>query len=139
MSAPEDSSFHWESLAVIREEDCIGCALCLKVCPVDAILGAIKRIHTVIAHECTGCALCVPVCPVDCIEMHPAGVMAHAQARRLPYPAGPQIERAQARMQTRLRRLSAFRRPARKNAATRRREVLAAIARVRARGSVSRT
>ena len=56
-------------LAVIDEPACIGCALCLKACPVDAILGAAKHMHTVIANRCTGCELCVPVCPVDCISL----------------------------------------------------------------------
>jgi len=57
------------ALAVIDEAWCIGCALCLKACPVDAIVGAAKRMHTVIDDLCTGCELCVPVCPVDCIAM----------------------------------------------------------------------
>ena len=56
-------------LAVIDEPQCIGCALCLAACPVDAIVGAGKRMHTVIATECTGCELCLPVCPVDCIRL----------------------------------------------------------------------
>ena len=56
-------------LAVIREQDCIGCTQCLDACPVDAIIGAAGRMHTVFATWCTGCALCVPVCPTDCIEM----------------------------------------------------------------------
>src|SRR5437868_13758852 len=56
-------------LAVIRESECIGCTLCIKACPVDAILGSAKKMHTVIADECTGCELCVPVCPVDCIDL----------------------------------------------------------------------
>ena len=55
--------------AWIEEPDCIGCALCLKACPVDAIVGANKHMHTVIADLCTGCELCVPVCPVDCIAL----------------------------------------------------------------------
>ena len=57
--------------AVIDEAVCIGCRKCLDVCPVDAILGARKLMHTVIADECTGCELCLPPCPVDCIAMQP--------------------------------------------------------------------
>jgi RnfABCDGE-type electron transport complex B subunit len=58
-------------VAYIREAECIGCAKCLPACPVDAILGATRQMHTVIAAECTGCDLCVEPCPVDCIEMIP--------------------------------------------------------------------
>ncbi|MCP1673690.1 electron transport complex protein RnfB [Natronocella acetinitrilica] len=53
----------------IDESQCIGCALCIKACPVDAIVGAAKRMHTVIESECTGCDLCIPPCPVDCIHV----------------------------------------------------------------------
>ena len=56
-------------LAVIDEAWCIGCTLCLKACPVDSIVGAAKRMHTVLDDLCTGCELCVPVCPVDCISL----------------------------------------------------------------------
>jgi electron transport complex protein RnfB len=58
-------------VAVIDETLCIGCTLCMKACPVDAIVGAPKLMHTVVAELCTGCDLCVPPCPVDCIEMVP--------------------------------------------------------------------
>lgn len=63
-----------EELMVARivESDCIGCTLCIQACPVDAIIGASKQMHTVIESECTGCELCLPPCPVDCIEMIPA-------------------------------------------------------------------
>ncbi|MBA2351907.1 MAG: RnfABCDGE type electron transport complex subunit B [Burkholderiales bacterium] len=70
-----------KTLAVIDETRCIGCALCLAACPVDAIVGARKKMHTVIAAECTGCALCLPPCPVDCIALQPAAEMG-AAARR---------------------------------------------------------
>jgi len=59
------------TVAIIIEDICIGCTLCIQACPVDAILGAAKQMHTVIESECTGCELCIPPCPVDCIEMVP--------------------------------------------------------------------
>ena len=59
-------------VAVIVEKDCIGCRKCIPACPVDAILGAAKLMHTVIESECTGCELCIAPCPVDCIVMTPA-------------------------------------------------------------------
>ncbi|WP_090131503.1 electron transport complex subunit RsxB [Limnohabitans sp. Rim11] len=59
------------TVAVIDEAWCIGCTLCIKACPTDAILGSNKVMHTVIESVCTGCDLCLPVCPVDCIEMVP--------------------------------------------------------------------
>src|SRR5438874_8093187 len=59
-------------LARIDEAACIGCTLCIAACPVDAIVGAAKLMHTVIADRCTGCELCLPPCPVDCIAMLPA-------------------------------------------------------------------
>ena len=58
-------------VAYIREAECIGCTKCIQACPVDAIVGAAKFMHTVIIDECTGCDLCVAPCPVDCIEMRP--------------------------------------------------------------------
>ncbi|PCI61678.1 MAG: electron transport complex subunit RsxB [Gammaproteobacteria bacterium] len=58
-------------VAFIIEEDCIGCTKCIQACPVDAIIGAAKQMHTIIIDECTGCDLCVAPCPVDCIKMIP--------------------------------------------------------------------
>ena len=63
-----------QRLAVIDEETCIGCVKCINACPVDAIIGAAKQMHTVIEGECTGCELCLPPCPVDCIDMIPIQV-----------------------------------------------------------------
>lgn len=60
-----------DEVAFIIETDCIGCTLCIQACPVDAIVGAAKHMHTVIESECTGCELCLPPCPVDCIIMKP--------------------------------------------------------------------
>ncbi len=57
-------------IAYIREPECIGCTKCIQACPVDAIVGAAKLMHTVIMDECTGCDLCIPACPVDCIDIH---------------------------------------------------------------------
>jgi electron transport complex protein RnfB len=59
-------------VAVIDEARCIGCTLCIQACPVDAIVGAAKLMHTVVTELCTGCDLCIPPCPVDCIQMVPA-------------------------------------------------------------------
>jgi electron transport complex protein RnfB len=61
------------ALAVIDEQVCIGCTLCIQACPVDAIVGAAKQMHTVLAEACTGCELCVAPCPVDCIDMQALG------------------------------------------------------------------
>ncbi|RMD01967.1 electron transport complex subunit RsxB [Aquitalea palustris] len=61
-----------KAVALIDEATCIGCTLCIQACPVDAILGSAKQMHTVLADECTGCELCLAPCPVDCISMRPA-------------------------------------------------------------------
>ena len=66
-----------EHVALIDEAACIGCAACLPVCPTDAIVGAAKRMHTVIARDCTGCELCIIACPVDCISLEPVVTIAN--------------------------------------------------------------
>lgn len=72
-------------VALIDEDACIGCTKCIQACPVDAIVGASKLMHTIVANLCTGCELCIPPCPVDCI----ATVAAPAAPPRLPRPALP--------------------------------------------------
>lgn len=103
------------TVALIDEQPCIGCTLCIQACPVDAIAGAAGHAHTVIAAECTGCELCVAPCPVDCISMMiPSKVRAAASAgnddARIDDPLIPDddrqvADRARARYQFRLQRL----------------------------------
>jgi electron transport complex protein RnfB len=69
------------AVALIDEALCIGCTLCIQACPVDAIMGAAKLMHTVIEAECTGCELCIAPCPVDCITMRPAAALAGAEVK----------------------------------------------------------
>jgi electron transport complex protein RnfB len=117
------------AVARIDEAVCIGCALCVKACPVDAIVGAPKLMHTVLGGHCTGCELCLPPCPVDCIAMLP---VSHA------WSAGD-ADRARVRYATRNARLA--RRAAKGNdapraettAEARRAAIAAAFARARAR------
>jgi electron transport complex protein RnfB len=95
-------------IAWIDEQRCIGCARCLPPCPVDAIVGASKHLHTVVATRCTGCELCLPPCPVDCIEMRPAPqpVMNDASRNRERYAA--HTERIARRAEQRRRELDAM-------------------------------
>jgi electron transport complex protein RnfB len=86
-------------IAVIDEDICIGCVLCVKACPVDAILGAPKQMHTVIAEECTGCKLCVAPCPVDCIQLHPAAAVDAVTQRKKADIARRRFETRNARLQ----------------------------------------
>lgn len=96
LDADEADQVPVKKVAYIREPECIGCTKCIQACPVDAILGAAQKMHTVIVDECTGCDLCVEPCPVDCIEMRPVAVtpqtwtwqkpdgIGAASARRIP-------------------------------------------------------
>jgi electron transport complex protein RnfB len=86
-------------LAVIDEEACIGCTKCLPPCPVDAIIGARRQMHTVLASACTGCELCVAPCPVDCISMVPRA--------SVPAPAAPTPAENRARYAARNARIGA--------------------------------
>jgi electron transport complex protein RnfB len=92
VEAPALDSDHGEApevkkVAFIREDECIGCTKCLQACPVDAILGAAKQMHTIIASECTGCDLCVEPCPVDCIDMIPVETTLSTWSWELPPPS----------------------------------------------------
>jgi electron transport complex protein RnfB len=92
-------------LMVIDEDLCIGCTLCIQACPVDAIVGAAKMMHTIIAEQCTGCELCIPPCPVDCIDTVPAPKLAPEPHWRWPDYRPEQIEQARQQTEARLRRL----------------------------------
>lgn len=69
-------------VAMIREADCIGCTKCIQACPVDAIIGASKQMHTVMADYCTGCELCIKPCPVDCIELIESSILPEAKQKQ---------------------------------------------------------
>ena len=83
-------------VAKIDEPDCIGCTLCIAACPVDAVIGAQKRMHAILASLCSGCELCIPACPVDCISMVPAG---HEWTRRDAIDARLRHAKRQARIE----------------------------------------
>jgi electron transport complex protein RnfB len=90
--------------ALIDEQCCIGCTLCIQVCPVDAIVGAAKRMHTVLLEQCTGCELCVAPCPVDCIEMIAVTTLIERGAPIS--PGGPVAEASRSRYRLREARLA---------------------------------
>lgn len=86
-------------LAVIDEETCIGCKKCIQVCPVDAILGAPKQMHSIIRDECTGCELCVSACPVDCISMIEMEVLGASEKTQKAQQAKARYEFREMRLQ----------------------------------------
>ena len=90
------------TLAVIREHECIGCTKCIQACPVDAIIGSGKQMHTVITDACNGCELCIPPCPVDCIDtvVHPRYQNAHEIAQHSKVRYEQHRSRKQKRNQT---------------------------------------
>lgn len=92
-------------VAIIDENLCIGCTFCLRACPVDAIVGAAKQMHTVLTDECTGCELCVMPCPMDCIAMIPAEAL-QGTAVQIADALKTKADRARLRYQFRLQRQS---------------------------------
>lgn len=102
---PEFGEYQSKTLALIIEEKCIGCVLCIKACPVDAIIGANKLMHSIIQAQCTGCELCLPVCPTDCIEMQPLDA-GHKSDSDWPGYTRKDIQDAKQRYQQRQHRLT---------------------------------
>ena len=138
---PARGTYLTRQRAWIDESACIGCRKCIDVCPVDAILGARKLMHTVLARECNGCALCLPSCPVDCIQLQSVEVAADPDS---PWPEYSRAETEHWRQRTavrlaRLARRGAIKRkadvpPAHEDERERiRAEIRAAVARVKAK------
>ena len=139
---PQCGVFEGFRLAVIDEQWCIGCTVCIQKCPVDAIVGAGQKMHTVIAAHCTGCELCVEPCPTDCIEMvstesHPNYLgAAHQWTRPQRIEAKRRFEKRQARLRANKEQIGEIkhrRRLRRASATDKRGAIAAALARVEAK------
>jgi electron transport complex protein RnfB len=102
---PECGSEAPRLLFYVDEKHCIGCTLCIQACPVDAIVGSAKKMHTIIANECTGCELCVPACPVDCIDSKTHQMANTAPSGKWPGISNVEANRARRRINSRLQRL----------------------------------
>ena len=116
------------SVAVVDESRCIGCTLCIAACPVDAIVGARRLMHTVVGRWCIGCRLCLAPCPVDCIEM----IRAEDQSW-----SREDAEAVRRRARLRRQRLRPLRAPAPRSGGERREVIAGALARARARRSAA--
>ena len=134
---PQLPTYDRRTLAVIDEDLCIGCTLCIQACPVDAIIGSNKRMHTVIANECTGCELCLPPCPMNCIKLEAWRGNADDLSPWPEYSTADR-ERARQRVKAHDKRLTAMQQQ--KTSAVKtaqqdqmRDEIAAAVARVKAR------
>ena len=148
---PAFGQFIPDTVAFIDEALCIGCTKCIQACPVDAIVGAPKLMHTIVEALCTGCELCLPPCPVDCIYMQPArgtteGMMvpdsgrARADFFRQRYQAhNARRQRENAERQSHLRHKEMAGADAQELSAQRKQEIAAAVARVRARRAQQHT
>lgn len=120
--------------AVIDEPECIGCTKCIQACPVDAIVGAAKQMHTVIANECTGCELCIPPCPVDCIDLVVTGTAFDKdKARRRYERRTARLQRVERRRARRTGKSAQPSQPAGMTLEQRRAVIRAAVARAKAK------
>ena len=139
---PAVGAFTPGTVAFIDESLCIGCTKCIQACPVDAIVGAAKQMHTVIEAQCTGCELCLPPCPVDCIYLQPAkGTTRGLQGWRFPTAGDERSEALRRRYHEYRKRHKKAPQPPRRDLAPpdaelvvrRKAEIAAAVARVRAK------
>lgn len=129
---PACGEFHHRLLLRIDEARCIGCTLCIQACPVDAVIGSGKLMHTIIANECTGCELCLPACPVDCIKVEHYPYPDTFQPGLWKFFSRSQAKRARKRVQARLARTTNQPAPTQQEESNAiRDEIAAAVARVR--------